>query len=102
LFCNFDGFVGANWQKSGLNRKITKSLGFAPLDLRRKEQLFVWFELYGCLKGRHWFMWTKHGVTKLREYEGAKAMARKIEDDLLKYGILNLIFFLVNICFYLT
>ena len=36
-----------------------------------------------------WFIWTKHGVACLRDSEGAKAMAIKTEDDLVKYGIVK-------------
>jgi len=35
------------------------------------------------------FIWTNHGVIYLRDSEGAKAMATKTEDDLVKYGIIK-------------
>ena len=35
------------------------------------------------------FTWTNHGVAYLRDSEGAKAMAIKTEDDLVKYGIVK-------------
>jgi len=39
------------------------------------------------------FIWTNDGVTYLREFDGAKAMATKTEDDLVKYGFVKSSFF---------
>ena len=48
---------------------------------RRRFNLCLQFKKKKNIK----FIWTKHGVTYLRDSEGAKAMAIKTEDDLVKY-----------------
>jgi len=52
---------------------------------RRRFNLCLQFKKKKNIK----FIWTKHGVTYLRESKGAKAMAIETEDDLVKYGIIN-------------
>ena len=52
---------------------------------RRRFNLCLQFKKKKNIK----FIWTNHGVTYLRESEGAKAMAIKTEDELVKYGIVN-------------
>ena len=56
---------------------------------RRRFNLCLQFKKKKNIK----FIWTKDGVTYLRESEGVKAMAIKTEDDLVKYGIINSWFF---------
>jgi len=52
---------------------------------RRRFNLCLQFKKKKNIK----FMWTNHGVTYLRDSEGAEAMAIKNEDDLVKYGIVK-------------
>ena len=52
---------------------------------RRRFKLCLQFKKKKYIK----FIWTNHGVTYLRDSEGAKAMAIKTEDDLVKYGIVK-------------
>jgi len=52
---------------------------------QRRFNLCLQFEKKTNIK----FIWTKHGVTYICESEGAKAMAIKTEDVLLRYGSIN-------------
>jgi len=52
---------------------------------RRRFNLCLQFKKNNNIK----FIWTNRGVTYLRDSEGAKAMAIKTEDDLVKYGIVK-------------
>ena len=63
---------------------------------RRRFNLCLQFKKKKNIK----FIWTNHGLTYLRDSEGAKAMAIKTEDDLVKYGIVkSWFFFLIDTCF---
>ena len=52
---------------------------------RRRFNLCLQFKKNKNIK----FIWTNHGVTYLRDAEGAKAMAIKTEDDLVKDGVIK-------------